>query len=376
MEIMRQRSLVLFLVYMLAGSLLSAQENQYVFNDVTTGLQPTPSLYNTIPYKLRENKIHGNVVKIIETQDYHPNPSHDHTGYFLIERDKKYSKHIFYTTTPQTISTFSFDSAGRISGIDQTVIEKTYYRRIKTEFLTHTNDQQSANRRRRHLKRSNPAPTLNSSQTILNHFTFQNGLPVLWEQKRGTWQKMEALRYDSLQRIKSVYHYVQNNLEDITTYTYDERDRITTEKRVPFTTNIKDSPTLHKQYYYDDSLHSTQVVNLLRDSLTYPFTASCRFTSQYDSAGRLLTLEGDHLGYYNPYPNRCCSISTPVSKVTFKYDDHGSLTEKSFYSGDSMTVIYSLTWEYEYDDKGNWVKCKQYEDDHILYVTKRAIVYR
>ena len=374
MEIMRQRALVLFLVFMLAGNLLSAQENQYVFNDVTTGLQPTPSLYNTIPYELWENKIHGNVVKIIETQDYHPNPSHDHTGYFLIERDKKYSKHIFYTTTPQTISTFSFDSAGRISGIDQTVIEKTYYRRIKTEFLPHTNDQQSANRRRRHLKRSDPAPTLNSSQTILNHFTFQNGLPVLWEQKRETWQKLEALRYDSLQRIKSVYHYVQNSLEDITTY--DERDRITTEKRVPFTTNIKDFPTLHKQYYYDDSLRSTQVVNLLRDSLTYPFTASCRFTSQYDSAGRLQMIEGKDLGYYNPYPNRCCSISTPVSKVTFKYDDHGSLTEKSFYSGDSMTVIYSLTWEYEYDDKGNWVKCKQYEDDHILYVTKRAIVYR
>ena len=373
---MRQRSLVLFLVFMLAGNLLSAQENQYVFNDVTTGLQPIPSLYNTIPYKLRENEIHGNVVKIIETQDYHPNPSHDHTGYFLIERDKKYSKHIFYTTTPQTISTFSFDSAGRISDIDQTVIEKTYYRRIKTEFLTHTNDQQSANRRRRHLKHSNPAPTLNSSQTILNHFTFQNGLPVLWEQKRGTWQKMEALRYDSLQRIKSVYHYVQNSLEDITTYTYDDRNRITTEKRVPFTTNIKDSPTLHKQYYYDDSLRSTLVVNLLRDSLTYPFTDSCQFTSQYDAQGRLICVEGDNLGYYNPYPNRCCSISTPIRKVTFKYDDHGSLTEKNYYSGDGMTVMYSLTWEYEYDDKGNWVKCKQYEDDHILYVTKRAIVYR
>ena len=233
---------------MLAGNLLSAQENQYVFNDVTTGLQPTPSLYNTIPYELWENKIHGNVVKIIETQDYHPNPSHDHTGYFLIERDKKYSKHIFYTTTPQTISTFSFDSAGRISGIDQTVIEKTYYRRIKTEFLTQTNDQQSAKRRRRHIRRSDPAPSLNSCQTILNHFTFQNGLPVLWEQKRETWQKLEALRYDSLQRIKSVYHYVQNSLEDITTYTYDERDRITTEKRVPHLSQailLRRLPALH-----------------------------------------------------------------------------------------------------------------------------------
>ena len=376
---MQQRALVLFLVFMLAGNLLSAQENQYVFNDVTTGLQPTSFSYNTIPYELRENKLHGNVVKIIETQDYHPNPSHDQTGYFLIERDKKYSKHIFYTTTPKTTTTFSYSSDGKISSIDQEIVETTFYRRIKTAVLLSTHDQQSSNRRRRHIKRSSAAPTLNSSQTILNRFTFQNGLPILWEQKRGkddSWGKKEALRYDSLQRIKSLYHYEQNRLEDITTYTYDDHNRIVTEKRVPFTINIKDSPTLHKQYYYDDSLHSTLVTDLLRDSTAYPFTDSCQFTSQYDAQGRLICVEGEHLGYYNPYPNRCCSISTPVSKVTFKYDDHGSLTEKSFYSGDSMTVIYSLTWEYKYDDKGNWVKCKQYEDDHILYVTKRAIVYR
>lgn len=383
---MRQRAFVLILVITLAGTLLSAQESQYVFNNVTTGLQPTSFSYNTIPYELRENNVHGNVVKIIETQDYHPNPSHDDTGYFLIERDKKYSKGIFYTTTPKTTTTFSYSSDGKISSIDQEIVETIFYRRIKTAVLLSTHDQKSSNRRRRHIRRSSATPTLNSSQTILNRFTFQNGLPILWEQKRGggddSWRKMEAIRYDSLQRIKSQYHYEQNRLEDITTYTYDDHNRIVTEKRVPFTINRvpftinrKDSPTLHKQYYYDDSLHSTIVTDLLRDSTAYPFTASRRFTSQYDAQGRLICVEGEHLGYYNPYPNRCCSISSTICKVTFKYDDHGALSEKSYYSGDGMTVMYSLTWKYEYDDKGNWVKCLHYENGFLLKKSERKIIY-
>ena len=295
---MRQRAFVLILVITLAGTLLSAQESQYVFNDVTTGLQPTSSSYNTIPYELRENNIHGNVVKIIETQDYHPNPSHDYTGYFLIERDKKYSKHIFYTTTPKTTTTFSYSSDGKISSIDQEIVKTTFYRRIKTDVLLSNHDQQSSNRRRRHIRRSSAVPTLKSSQTILNHFTFQNGLPILREQKRGE-----------------------------------------------------------------------------QDSTAYPFTASRQFTSQYDAQGRLICVEGEHLGYYNPYPNRCCSINSTIRKVTFKYDDHGALSEKSYYTGDGMTVMYSLTWKYEYDDKGNWVKCLHYENGFLLKKSERKIIY-
>lgn len=186
--------------------------------------------------------------------------------------------------------------------------------------------------------------------------------------------KMEALRYDSLLRIKSVYHYENNRLEEITTYTYDDQNRIVTEKRVPFTIKIKDPPTLHKQYSYDDSLHSTQVIDLLRDSLTSPFTASRRFTSQYDSEGRLQMVEGEDLGFYNAYPQRCCSLSSTIKKVTFRYDDHGALTEKCYFT-DGEQMVYRLAWEYKYDERENWVQCKHYEDDHILNVTNRTIVY-
>lgn len=362
------RTVILFWVCIVTGGTLYAQESPYLSQDVTASHQPAT-------YK--NTDIHGNVLKIIESQNYHPNPNHDLAGYFLVDHDKKYSKHILYATTPQTTTTFSFDNEGKITAVDQTVIEETFYKRIKTKLLTRVNDQRSANRRRR-PRHSGLVPTLNSSRTILNHFTFQNGLPILWEQKKGKedfWQKMEAVRYDSLQRIKSLYHYEQNRLEDITTYTYDDHNRIVTEKRVPFTINIKDSPTLHKQYYYDDSLHSTLVTDLLRDSTAYPFTASRRFTSRYDAQGRLICVEGEHLGYYNPYPNRCCSISTPIRKVTFKYDDHGGLSEKSYYSGDGMTVMYSLTWKYEYDDKGNWVKCLHYENGFLLKKSERKIFY-
>ena len=364
---MKHRAVILFWVCIVAGGHLHAQESPYLFQDVTASHQPAT-------YKSTD--IHGNVVKIIESQDYRPNPNHDLYGHYLVYRDEKYSKHILYTTTPQTTTTFSFDSAGTITGVDQTVIEKTFYKRVKTEILTRVNDQRSANRRRR-PRHSGQVPTLSSSQIILNHFTFQNGLPVLWEQKKGeqgTWVKMEALRYDSLLRIKSVYHYENNHLEEITTYTYDDQNRIVTEKRVPFTIKIKDPPTLHKQYSYDDLLNSTQVIDLLRDSLTSPFTASRRFTSQYDSEGRLQMVEGEHLGYYNAYPQRCCSISSTIKKVTFRYDDHGALTEKCYYTGGEM-MLYRLAWEYKYDERGNWVQCKHYEDDHILNVTNRTIVY-
>jgi len=366
---MKKLSIAFLWILMLGGYLLSAQESPYLLHDVTAEYKSA---------RFMNFDIHGDVLKIIESQDYHPNPKHDLNSYFVVDHDKKFSKHIIYTTTPKTTTTFSFDKTGKIISANQTTIEKTFYKKIRTKVVTHVNDQRSTNRRRG-IRHSESWPTRQSSQTILNRFTFQDELPILWEQKKekqDTWQKIEAFRYDSLQRIRSVYHYENNQLEDITTYTYDNSNRIVKEKRVPFVILKKVSPTLHKQYSYDDSLHSTQVTDLLRDSLTYPFTANRRFISQYDSEGRLLMVEGDNLGYYNPYPNRCCSISTPIRKITFKYDDHGALTEKSYYSGDGMTVVFSLTWKYEYDDKGNWVKCKQYEDDHLLYVTKRTIVYR
>ena len=85
-------------------------------------------------------------------------------------------------------------------------------------------------------------------------------------------------------------------------------------------------------------------------------------------------IEGEKLARFNPYPNRCCSITTLIKKVIFDYDDHGSLCKKCYYYGDQLA--YSLTWKYEYDERGNWVKCSFYEGDHRNCTRKREITYR
>lgn len=286
-EIMRQRTLVLFFVFILTGTILSAQEKRHVSHDVTTRLQPEPSIDSTILSEIKDNNIHGDVVKIIETQEYHKNPKYDYTGYYLIERDKKYSKDILYTTTPIITTTFSYNSNGKIIGFNQDIVETTFYKRIKTKVLLSTNDQQSVNKRRRHIKSSVIKPIHNFSRIIHKHFV------------------------------------INNELSDFEIQEEKESD----------------------------------------------------YSCQHDAQGRLVCIEGEFLGSYNPYPNRCCSIMIPIRKVTFKYDEHGNLCEKYYYTGDGITIVYSLVWRYEYDDVGNWVKCLHYEDGFLIKKSERKIFY-
>ncbi|MBO4489319.1 MAG: hypothetical protein J5741_06680 [Bacteroidales bacterium] len=376
---MRLRVFILLWVCLVAGGILYAQESPYINHDITTRLQPMPSVSSNMLNELQNIYIGDHILKIEETQNRQINPKYDLNSYILVSRNKKYSKNILYTATPKINTTFSYDSMGKVVSINQEVVKTTYFQKVKTKQFLPKNDNptrlvrgpiQSA---RHSLKK----PTCQSSQRIYNRFTFENGLPILWEQKneaQSDWQRIEALRYDSLQRIIKVYHFSANILSAITTYTYDADNRIVTEKMLPFSLGQDVSPIHHKQYLYDDSLQNVQVVDLLSDSVSYYSEDNCNFTSQYDSEGRLQMIEGENLASYNRYPNRCCSISTLIKKVTFRYDDHGALTEKCYYTGGEM-MLYRLAWKYKYDERGNWVQCKHYEDDHILNVTNRTIVY-
>lgn len=376
---MRLRVVILLWVCLVAGGILFAQESPYLSHDISARLRPMPSVSSTMLNELQDICISGTVLTIKETQNSQTNPEYDLSSYCLFDHNKKYGKHVLYTITPKINTTFSYDSTGRVVSIDQEIVKTTYYKKIKNTYfqskngtlIRRTKDQRKSSR---HSLRK---PTCQSSQRIYNRFTFENGLPILWEQKDETqpdWQRIEALRYDSLQRIIKVYQYGSNNLLAITTYTYDADNRLVTETMFPFLAKKSEPPILQKQYLYNDSLQYVQVIDLLSDSISdYP-TDNCSFTSQYDPEGRLRMIEGEKLARFNPYPNRCCSITSLIGKITFDYDDHGSLYKKCYYRGDHLA--YSLTWKYEYDERGNWVKCSLYEGNHRNCSRVRKITYR
>ncbi len=64
----------------------------------------------------------------------------------------------------------------------------------------------------------------------------------------------------------------------------------------------------------------------------------------------------------------------PVFKNTFAYDTKGNLTDVVTMNGDD-TVIQSLSYKYEYDDKGNWTKKIVYKDNVPTVIVERRITY-
>jgi hypothetical protein len=67
-------------------------------------------------------------------------------------------------------------------------------------------------------------------------------------------------------------------------------------------------------------------------------------------------------------------MDTLVEKYVYKYDNHGSMTEESHYGSDEK-LIDATTYKYDYDDKGNWIRCLVTSKKPLDKVTIRAFEY-
>ena len=63
-------------------------------------------------------------------------------------------------------------------------------------------------------------------------------------------------------------------------------------------------------------------------------------------------------------------------RETYKHDDRGNLIEKNGFDWDDLTnPAYSTTYEYVYDQKGNWIKMTVFENGMPEYIQERTIEY-
>ena len=73
-----------------------------------------------------------------------------------------------------------------------------------------------------------------------------------------------------------------------------------------------------------------------------------------------------------------------IVRWEFTYDETGDLVETHRYNEDGILLegenpenrdFYERREEYEYDNMGNWIKCKAYEDGKLTGVTLRDYQY-
>ncbi len=91
-------------------------------------------------------------------------------------------------------------------------------------------------------------------------------------------------------------------------------------------------------------------------------TLNARYTYKYDINGNLI--EDDIL---------LMPESKSFKRNTYKYDDRKSLTEKKFF--DVGELDYTLSYQYEYDSNGNWIKVTYSENGTPRIIISRVIEY-
>ncbi|MCR4964062.1 MAG: hypothetical protein K6A41_00230 [Bacteroidales bacterium] len=353
---------LLFLCLCLIVPPLFSQEKYYcIHNDVTVDNDAVPSVNSIILDELPDLKFVGNIQMVEEQQKNYPQ-NEDGTLYFVQEPSKKYSRAVISDFTKEKKSIYLFDDNGNISSIEKTTVNTTSFKKVPTKQLTGNSDS------RRRFRIKGPAHT--STEESYQQLSFTDGLPTLLEhrdEKDDNWEKLEALQYDSAQRIASVFHNY-DTYKELAVYKYNSDDLITSEVHLSPHGVIH-----HLKYIYNDSLRCTQVVDCLKDTIM-PYDSEPRdYTCHYDNEGRLTLIEGKNLAWYNPYPHRACSISIAISKISYYYDEHGSLRKKCYETDD---IIYAVEWEYKYDANGNWISCGKYEDGKLVSITVRKITYR
>ena len=138
---------------------------------------------------------------------------------------------------------------------------------------------------------------------------------------------------------------------DKTVWQHDKDGNITKEQYLE-----GDSGVIRTTYFtYDANGHISERVNSengfkLKTTYKYDIKGNVVEETQYDAAGKIVT------------------------RIMTTYDERGNSTEQSFYDKDSRLqthTVFTLT----YDQQGNWIRKVQSNNNRVVAITDREIVY-
>ena len=172
----------------------------------------------------------------------------------------------------------------------------------------------------------------------------------------GSLSSKETYKYDNVGNLIEENQYkADGSLDSKEVYRYDsKRNRIET---VKYDSNLKATDKVVFKYdsrgrEIEETRHWAD--GSIRDIYTY----------KYDNRGNLAEyIDSDDDG----------DIS---ERETYKHDDRGNLIEKNRFDWDDLTnPAYSTTYQYVYDQQGNWIKMTVFEKGMPEYIQERTIEY-
>lgn len=200
-------------------------------------------------------------------------------------------------------------------------------------------------------------------------------------------KERKTLSYDEKGRLNTIITEGYFNFDNRTyIYKYDKKGRIT-----KLTSLKPDGKMSSKQSFKYDSKSGRLVSSILNVdfdySYKYEFTElpngnlEClqyednkkHQTLVFDSNGRLLK-KTKHVKRYSSMNN----TSSGGNAEIYTYDEHGNITSKK-----EMSIVIKLnakekpkfSYEYEYDEKFNWIRQIEFHDNVPVYIIEREIDY-
>ena len=187
--------------------------------------------------------------------------------------------------------------------------------------------------------------------------------------------------YDDNNLLKKIENYLGDGCKlNCTVFSYDDNDKVVKEVSYPclgdFLSIIQkewDGDKLIKSKFEDKDFHGT----LSAGYTIYEYDGDELVkTIEYDASGKPT---GEYSEYKN---NKATKIVNPKYTSTFEYNDKGlCISSVNGRNGERNLSISidgeSYLYEYEYDEKGNWIKKieKDMKSKKARYIYKREIEY-
>ncbi|MFJ1427832.1 hypothetical protein ACILD6_04405 [Capnocytophaga canimorsus] len=161
-------------------------------------------------------------------------------------------------------------------------------------------------------------------------------------------------------------------------YKYDDKDNLIEENWSDSSGNIYDGPT----YKYDDKGNQIEKNHYHSDG-----SFEGKQIYKYDDKGNQIELnnynyDGDFVGKITcKYDDKGNKVEAEMHndwngfiRLIFKYDDKNNVVEMNMYDSKEGSED-KITFKYEFDTKGNWVKLINYENDKPELIIEREIEY-
>lgn len=104
--------------------------------------------------------------------------------------------------------------------------------------------------------------------------------------------------------------------------------------------------------------------NITENYLVYNEKEHSRISYKYDENGNMLEWK-----YWAGYDEDLNKI------ITYSYDEKENIIEKNYHSYTYNTIFKKYNYKYEYDKKGNWIKCIEYKNEIPIIMLERTYEY-